>query len=1312
MTRFTLASPTPLRLSAAACLALSLAAGRPAFAAPAAVPAASPAAGRVARTDVQVDTLDPIDAFKGVLTSGRHSRFAIGPDGRLAVVWSGAKNLYYPSFLQAIRVGPDGCAGRLALSTLAPQENAAGRPFGLAFTAMGGLVIAAGRGASGDGVDVWTEQENDWKVETVGAAAISRSSGVDLLVDAQGRPTIVAGLCANPEKSFAFSGDLALFAADGTGSWTRETPAELRGAAKPVFSSVILPDGRIAVAFVDKGGKELYCAWRAADGTWTRETVAEAAGIDHPAAALGPDGRLDLAFASRAADGTTSLALASRGADGTWTVRTLAAAKAGDCIGGVDAARLAGRTVIAWNPRPAPDKEGAEGEIRLALVPDDKPEAIEAVTVAAGVGRPSLAVNAAGTGALVGGRTGGPEGADFAVFTVALAADKPAATLAIQPLDAAKLEREAVKHEFASGDADTIRRALATVAAKKLDGFTADAVAFCRGQADPKDKTLAVRALDAVNAAAELADVVPGLLETTDLDLRRAVAAVLGAIGPTPEAVALVRGMIARPQFEFFDDRRAAADGIASLAAGTAGGGDETRVDLVREALMAAPGDVRRRTAEAIEKHKAFQQRGDLWDDVVPSLSEKLLAAMASAKPAERFIAREQLTVLSHGGVEAAARAALAGPDLALRARAATVLSRKRKLADAAPLLPLFEPGKADEAAQAEAIEAVEFSWPTGTERVLEAALRGGTPWNRVKAVLALRGLGGMFERPKNSAESGPPIAPPERQAAARAALAAGLDDADPQVLAHVVDALGALRHRPALDRIRSLGDHADARVRRAAATAAALLGDPVRIGADRMLLIDDFAIDRLDGLRRSVRPAKKHPANPVIKGDAPWEFNNTYVYGAVIQDPDEGLTKAWYKANTHKTPFDSRNPGYQIRILYARSRDGVAWEKPDLGIDPLADGRNNVVWNNVDLMSVWKDPRDPDPARRYKAVYRDVAGDTKALGVADMDALSRDDKTKVNHALAAFVGQTGYGFATSPDGLRWTPSPQNPVIREEPWRDGGTADVMNGCWDDAAGLFRLYCKTMSDERSVAYAESPDGLRWTAPNVVLPAPKFVRDADGRTIRNREVHYGMGVTPYEGMYVGLLWIFRMYDDWSVDVILATSRDGVSWRRCSDESRFIPRDGIHKAWDGGQVYSASHFLVVGDEIRVYYAGGYGPHNAAQTMGSGLATVKRDRFAAIHAADGGRGTLTTKPLVFDGARLAVNVLAEKGAVRVEVLDEAGKVVPGFEAAACKAISGDQLDAPVAWKSADLATLRNKPIRLRLLVDGDADLYSFSVR
>jgi len=58
--------------------------------------------------------------------------------------------------------------------------------------------------------------------------------------------------------------------------------------------------------------------------------------------------------------------------------------------------------------------------------------------------------------------------------------------------------------------------------------------------------------------------------------------------------------------------------------------------------------------------------------------------------------------------------------------------------------------------------------------------------------------------------------------------------------------------------------------------------------------------------------------------------------------------------------------------LLYATSKDGVVWEKPELGLHGF-DGstKNNVVARDVaGGAGVFKDPHDPDPARRYKLVY------------------------------------------------------------------------------------------------------------------------------------------------------------------------------------------------------------------------------------------------------------------------------------------------------------------------------------------------------
>ncbi len=101
----------------------------------------------------------------------------------------------------------------------------------------------------------------------------------------------------------------------------------------------------------------------------------------------------------------------------------------------------------------------------------------------------------------------------------------------------------------------------------------------------------------------------------------------------------------------------------------------------------------------------------------------------------------------------------------------------------------------------------------------------------------------------------------------------------------------------------------------------------------------------------------------------------------------------------------------------------------------------------------------------------------------------------------------------------------------------------------------------------------------------------------------------------------------------------------------------------------------------------------------------------FASRRAGEQ-EGVLTTHPLVFQGSRLTVNADANKGQLAVEVLDEAGHPVAGYDREACLLKPFDSTQQEVNWKShPDLAALRGKPIRLRFYLQ-NADLYGFQIR
>lgn len=136
------------------------------------------------------------------------------------------------------------------------------------------------------------------------------------------------------------------------------------------------------------------------------------------------------------------------------------------------------------------------------------------------------------------------------------------------------------------------------------------------------------------------------------------------------------------------------------------------------------------------------------------------------------------------------------------------------------------------------------------------------------------------------------------------------------------------------------------------------------------------------------------------------------------------------------------------------------------------------------------------------------------------------------------------------------------------------------------------------------------------------------------------------------------------------------------------------------------------VVGDELYFYVSGRSGRPggNKAGTLTTGLATLRRDGFASMDAGEGG-GTLTTRPVRFSGRHLFVNVDDPEGELRVEVLDQAAQVVPGFTAENCIPVAADKTLQPVRWKGIeDLSPIANQPVRFRFRLKS-GKLYAFWV-
>jgi hypothetical protein len=170
---------------------------------------------------------------------------------------------------------------------------------------------------------------------------------------------------------------------------------------------------------------------------------------------------------------------------------------------------------------------------------------------------------------------------------------------------------------------------------------------------------------------------------------------------------------------------------------------------------------------------------------------------------------------------------------------------------------------------------------------------------------------------------------------------------------------------------------------------------------------------------------------------------------------------------------------------------------------------------------------------------------------------------------------------------------------------------------------------------------------------------------------------------------------------VEPVFMSSRDRVNFRRW--EEALIPITAP-KDRDGNR----SNYMTCGmlflpgrpNELSVYASEAYyaGPGSRIRRF-----TFRVDGFVSASAR---QGELVTKELTFAGTKLNLN-LVSRGETRVEIMDEAGKPVPGYALEDCQPLKGDFVDQSVTWKGGDLSKLASKIVKLRFVLN-DADLFA----
>lgn len=440
----------------------------------------------------------------------------------------------------------------------------------------------------------------------------------------------------------------------------------------------------------------------------------------------------------------------------------------------------------------------------------------------------------------------------------------------------------------------------------------------------------------------------------------------------------------------------------------------------------------------------------------------------------------------------------------------------------------------------------------------------------------------------------------------------------------------------------------------------------------EELFLHDDGIVDRSQGLALTPATVRKHPGNPILVKDRPWEVG-LLNYTCVLQDREEGLFKMWYQIIRPK----AGGGGNESWCLYATSPDGLVWEKPELGIvEHDGSTRNNILFYEYEGIrgtpSYWveKDYAASDPSRRYKMM------------------LQRWD----------FRGR-GAAMAHSPDGIHWTiPEFGNRL---------GPFDTRNiFFWDDIVGAYVGYFRShVGSRRSISRATSPDGYHWSRP-VTIHTP------DERDPPTWHL-YTPGIFKYAGARNAYFMLTAGFDEVTHAMYgeLGTSRDGIEWHRFRQP--FLGTSGEGE-WDGGHVMPIPADASMGGETALFYQGSTTPaHDSTGKRGIGVAFLGRGAFVGRKAAT--RGSLLTHPLrIRDSrSRFYLNADAGEGSIRAELLDGSGQVLEGFARDDCRPIRGRGSRLPVHWTGQDdlKQHLRNGTVRLKLYLD-QATVYGFYCR
>lgn len=476
------------------------------------------------------------------------------------------------------------------------------------------------------------------------------------------------------------------------------------------------------------------------------------------------------------------------------------------------------------------------------------------------------------------------------------------------------------------------------------------------------------------------------------------------------------------------------------------------------------------------------------------------------------------------------------------------------------------------------------------------------------------------------------------------------------------------------------------------------------------LFAFDQAAIPHSQNLRLEMRAPTKYPGNPVVARGLPGtpDAMGVQFYGSVIREKNQ--FRMWYVA--FDDDVESKVATARWRAAYAESSDGIRWTKPNLGLVKF----NGSTDNNLILteptpfgfvnLKVLSEPKDPDPKQRFKISTHIYFRHNTRLG-----------------SLAPFVSEDGLTWKLVSDAKPDKAELKKgdlflPAVHFEP---SGGLYKWNGMYyisgQNAMNATRTY-----QGRVARTYRSSDFRNWSQTSSI----SFIRPSQntylgsGRSLEGEQTHEGISVWNRRNVLLGIYGRWHGAKEWkdiTIDLGFLVSNDGLQFREPAHEWTFLER-GKDGQWDQGGLLQGQGFENIDDQTLIYY-GAWDPREKNVPRGGvGIATLPRDRFAALVVETIGQGpedyqlpVVTSEfvtalvPIKTDrDHRFYLNGagLGREAKLRIELLDEFERPLPNFSGDHAAIIEQSGFQVPILWNGK--VNVQNIPdqIRFRVTFEG----------